>query len=188
MLKKIKIGLLHGINYIKKNLAIRIPCIYLIPKPQAIYLIPSIKCNSKCIMCSFWSKKDVTLSFKQWQKVIDNLYDWCGPYVKINISGGETLLPGVMHQVISYCIKKFPLTGIVSNGFLIDKKEAKKLIQKNFNNINISIDGNTKKTVNMIRGQPFAFKRSRNAIKYLVNEKNKQKNIQKLLLNLLLWD
>jgi MoaA/NifB/PqqE/SkfB family radical SAM enzyme len=100
---------------------------------------------------------------------------------EINIGGGEILLPGYMRQLIDYCRDKFPLTGIVSNGYLIDLKEAKRLIGKGFTNINISIDGFKKETVNLIRGQSFAYEKSRDAVKYLIQEKKRQKSKTKII-------
>jgi len=127
-------------------------------------------------MCLSWLNKTKGLSFKAWKKAINNIYkDW-GRYLKINISGGEVLLPGTMKKTIAYSVRKLPYTGITSNGFLVNKKVARWLISKNFSNINISFDGYTKKTVNLIRGRPFAYDKTRSAIKYLVDEKKRQKS------------
>jgi len=181
-LTKIKASLFHAINYLKKTVFVYTKLKIFTPKPQSIYLAPGAKCNSRCIMCLSWLKKTKTIPFRKWKIFIDNIYEDWSRYLKINISGGEVLLPGPMKKVVDYSVEKLPYTGITSNGFLIDKKMAQSLISKKFSNINISIDGNTDKTVNLIRGRPYAFIKSRSAISFLVKEKKKQNSLTKIII------
>jgi MoaA/NifB/PqqE/SkfB family radical SAM enzyme len=181
MFNKIQLVFYHAINYLKKIIYVRTNFKIFLPKPMSAYFITSTKCNSKCLMCNSWKVKLREVPLKSWKKAIDDLYNWCGPYLKINISGGEILLTKYSQEIMSYCRSKFPLTGIISNGYLINRKKAKELISHNFSNINVSLDGNSAKTVDRIRGQQKAFIRSRRAIEHLVKEKKKQKSKTKII-------
>lgn len=160
----------HCINYIKKSIYTVFPFNYFTPIPTSIYVVPSKRCNAKCIMCFNWREKNPPeLPFSVWKRVVDELAK-IAPYSKINVSGGEALLPGIVHDVAFYAVKKLPYTGIVTNGFLLDKKMIKKVVAAGFSNINISIDGNTEKTVNLIRGRKYAFRTTMDAMKILIEE------------------
>lgn len=167
---KIRALVWHGVNYIKRLLFVYIPWPLFVPLPTNIYITPTQLCNSKCIMCLSWrddGSKD--LSFSLWKKAVDTIAR-IAPYSKINISGGEILLPGLLHDIAFYTVKKLPYTGIVTNGFLIDRKMARKLIAAGFSNINLSIDGMRPETVNLIRGRRYAYATTQNAMKLLANE------------------
>lgn len=174
----------HAINYIKKVL-FRLYSTNrkeLLPIPSNIYIVPSRRCNAKCIMCMNWKeKKPFELPLKVWKRTIDELAR-IAPYSKINISGGETLMPGIVHDVAFYAAKKLPYTGIVTNGFLLDKKMVKKVVAAGFSNINVSVDGNTEKTVNMIRGREYAFSTTLNGMKMLVEEIKRTKSRTKVFI------
>lgn len=178
---KLSAGAFHLTNYLKKQLYLKTSLYFLTPAPQSIYLIPGTKCNSHCIMCLNWLNKTKQIPFNIWKKVIDDIKE-INQYIKINVSGGEIIMPGPMQQTALYSADKLLYTGITSNGFLIDKKMAKSLISKNFSNINISFDGITKKTVNLIRGQPFAYDKTKKAIVFLINERNRQKSKTKIII------
>ncbi|MCX6732994.1 MAG: radical SAM protein [Candidatus Roizmanbacteria bacterium] len=172
----------HGTNYIKKVLYSVIPLKIFIPIPSNIYIVPSKRCNAKCIMCLNWREKNPKeLSLKIWKKTIDELAR-IAPYSKVNISGGEILLPGLLREIAFYAVKKLPYTGIVTNGFLLDKKMVKKVVAAGFSNVNISVDGNTEKTVNMIRGREYAFKTSLLAMELLTKEIKKSKSHTKVII------
>jgi len=180
--KKVRAIVFHGMNYIKKWIFLwsgNNPLFF--PKPQIIYMTPDMRCNSRCLMCHAWKTCEKPLSFLYWKRIIDDIVSFLGPYTKVNISGGEIFYSPLMKKIIAYAIERLPYTGITSNGLLITKHLAKELIAKNFSNINISIDGNTEKTVNSVRGRNDAFERSRNAVRYLVYEKKKQHRETKII-------
>lgn len=177
---KLSAGTFHFINHLKKTLFLKTSLSFLTPTPQSVYLIPGSECNSHCIMCLNWLFKKKQIPFSIWKKVIDDI-NKLSPYTKINISGGEVLIPGEMLKTVNYSISKLPYTGITSNGFFIDKKMARSLVSKGFSNINISFDGITKNTVNLIRGRSFAYDKTKKAIVFLINERNQQKSKAKII-------
>lgn len=182
MIVTIKSVFWHGKNYLKKSIYSVTPLKWFTPIPSNIYIIPSQRCNAKCIMCLNWKEKEpLELPIELWKKAIDELAH-IAPYSKVNISGGEILLPGLLRDIAFYAVKKLPFTGIVTNGFLLDTKMAKELIAAKFSNINISVDGNTEKTVNTIRGREYAFKTTLHAMELLAKEIKKTKSHTKVII------
>lgn len=155
---------------------------YFLPKPINFYVVPTLKCNARCKMCFIWAQKDPELPFKYWKNVIDQIIEWCGSAAKINIAGGEILYSKMALRLLRYSAKKSFMTGLTSNGYLIDKRMSKKLIDLNLANINISLDGINDETVNFLRGRNDFFKRTLNAIKFLVEEKNRKKSSTKIII------
>lgn len=179
---KIRPLLWHGLNYIKRRIFSIFPLKIFTPIPSNIYIFPSQRCNAKCIMCLSWKEDGAgDLPLTVWKKAIDELAH-IAPYSKINISGGEILLPGLLCDVAFYAVKRLPYTGIVTNGFLLDKKMVQKVVAAGFSNINISVDGNTEKTVNMIRGRSYAFSTTLHAMEMLVDEIKKKKSHTKVFI------
>lgn len=62
--------------------------------PLNITLSPSPKCNSRCLTCNIWMKRENELNLEEWDKVLASLGQ--APYW-FTISGGEPLMyPGVV--------------------------------------------------------------------------------------------
>jgi len=181
-MKLIRIFFWHGWNLLKKNIYSVFFLDSFTPIPSNIYIIPSQRCNAKCIMCLNWREKTpLELSFETWQLVIDELA-YVAPYSKINISGGEILLPGLLQDIAFYAARRLPYTGIVTNGFLLNKEMVKKVVAAGFSNVNISIDGNSEKIVNMIRGREYAYKTTLKAMELLAKEIKRTKSHMKVII------
>lgn len=174
----------HTANYLKKEVfkVYSINSKWLVPIPSNIYIVPSRRCNAKCIMCMNWREKNpIELPLSVWKKAIDELAR-IAPYSKVNISGGEVLMPGIVRDVAFYAAKKLPFTGVVTNGFLLNNASVKKLVAAQFSNINISVDGNTEKTVNMIRGREYAFRTTLEGMRMVVEEIKRTHSHTKVLI------
>ncbi|MBI5356108.1 radical SAM protein [Candidatus Collierbacteria bacterium] len=153
-----------------------------IPKPINFYIVPTLRCNARCKMCFIWAQKDPELTYSYWRMAINQIVGWCGPAAKINIAGGEILYSSMAFKLLQYSARKSFMTGLTSNGYLIDKKMSVKLIGLNLANINISLDGINDKTVNFLRGRSDFFEKTINAIKFLVEERNKKMSRTKIII------
>lgn len=121
-------------------------------KPRGLGIALTNRCNLRCIMCSVWkepwdmpekSLKEITALFPYLERIL-----W---------QGGEVFLSPYFEDLFEE-ISAYPhiRQDINTNGLLIDKNWAKKLIKANANII-FSIDGITKETYEYIRkGAKFA--------------------------------
>src|SRR6266700_1863686 len=57
--------------------------------PLNLTLSPSPKCNSRCLTCNIWMKRENELTIEEWDKVLASLGQ--APYW-FTISGGEPLM------------------------------------------------------------------------------------------------
>lgn len=141
-------------------------------KPQSVYLMLTCRCNLKCKICTIWqyANKNSELKTKKIFDIIDQISSM--GINNIHFSGGEPLLRDDIFQILEYSKSKNLMTGLTTNGTLIDEKIAKHLCDC-VSHIQLSIDG-LEKTHDYIRGSG-AFKKTINGItliKKLRNNKN----------------
>lgn len=115
-------------------------------KPRGLAITLTNKCNIRCIMCSVWQATwDIP---KKTVKEITELF----PYLqRLFWQGGEVFLSPYFAELFEK-VSAYPhiRQDINTNGLLINKEWAKKLVQANVNII-FSIDGVTKETYEYIR-------------------------------------
>lgn len=141
-----------------------------ISKPTRIIFCVTLRCNIKCKQCAIWrmpSKDELTT--EEWKKVILDLRQWIGPY-RVQLAGGETFVRKDITEIISYATQNDVLTGVVSNGTLIDRELAKKIVASGLGYIHISVDGVTPETHNYIRGIEGLHAKTIAALGYLAEE------------------
>lgn len=112
--------------------------------PLNITLSPSPKCNSRCLTCNIWMKRENELNLAEWEKVLASL--GTAPYW-FTISGGEPLMfPHIVELAklaYKYCkpgIINIPTNGILRSGpdrvrAILEACPDSQLI------INLSLDG-----------------------------------------------
>lgn len=135
------------------------------PPPRYVIWDCSRRCNLGCSHCGATKERyDCELTTGQITVVIDEL-----AASKVNmfaVTGGEPFLRQDLLQVLSHAHHKGLVTGIATNGFLIDDSMAGKVKQAGVDSVQVSLDG-VEKTHNEIRGHPQSFARAVNAIQYL---------------------
>jgi len=122
--------------------------------PLHIFLELTYRCNLRCQFCqflhilkdySFEQLKKGELSLPEIKDVIDQIPSYC----LITLTGGEPLLKEDFIEIVKYATKRHKVH-IISNGTLIDKQMAKKLLRMGTNSliknglfwISISLHGN----------------------------------------------
>jgi radical SAM protein with 4Fe4S-binding SPASM domain len=108
-------------------------------------------CNLKCRMCPRLSpiKKDglSEMRFEQFKKIIDEVH-----FLRISLIGfGEPLLHKDILRMIDYAKSKNIRVHITTNGTLIDKRMALRIVSSKVDQLSFSIDGATPKTLESIR-------------------------------------
>lgn len=146
--------------------------------PSAIVVEITYSCNLRCKTCWFYGNSGIlkekaaaeSLNFEQLKKLADNV-SFYKPY--IYVTGGEPLINKATIPFINYAKKKGLVTGLVTNGTLLTKENAEKLIDADLDFITVSIDG-PEKIHNSIRGMD-CFNKTVQGIKNIVAAKNGKK-------------
>lgn len=112
--------------------------------PINITLSPSPKCNSRCLTCNIWMKRENELTLAEWDKTLASL--GTAPYW-FTISGGEPLMfPGIVELAkLAYKHCQPGIINIPTNGILNSGPERVRTILESCPNsqliINLSLDG-----------------------------------------------
>lgn len=127
-------------------------------------------CNLRCNMCGFWHyNSQPEINTHTVKRLISELAHIGSR--KIHLSGGEPLTRKDIFDIINWCIKLKVKTNLTSNGTLINKEVAKKLIKAGTRSISISLDGPDASTHDGIRGIKGVFKSAVKAIEFLTKER-----------------
>ena len=167
-------GIIYIKNYLLESLAIYFPKI--VPKPLYIGLSVGTVCNLKCKQCDIWkipSSPEKYLKTKGIKKILKDLRNWLGPF-RLVFTGAEPLIRKDIIEILEYASKNDIYTVITSNGWLIDKKIATKMVNSGVNVINISLDGSRDKTHDYLRGRKGSFERAIKSLDYLVEARDRE--------------
>jgi MoaA/NifB/PqqE/SkfB family radical SAM enzyme len=129
-------------------------------------------------MCNVWKEKvDVSkeLSLEELKKLVDEIADWGIDH--ISLAGGETLVRKEdVVELIKYASNKPHMRiDLITNGYLLNEKVCKKLLEANVSKISLSLDGAKKETHDFIRGRG-SFEKVIKAAKILVRLKKEVKS------------
>ena len=122
-------------------------------------------CNLKCAMCNHWREtREPPLSIERFRDVLTELAELgCR---KIHFSGGEPLLRPHVPNLVAHATQLGLRVTITTNGTLVDKEVAKRLVEAGLRGVNVSIDSPDRKLHDRIRGERGAFKKAAQAVKY----------------------
>ena len=116
------------------------------------------KCNLTCKHCYSQATEEAApdeLSTEESLKLVDDLARWgIGLLV---IDGGEPLCRDDFLEIVSHAASKGIMTGVGSNGTLIDRGMAQKMLEAGVQSVSISIDGIDAETHDPFRGKSGAF-------------------------------
>jgi MoaA/NifB/PqqE/SkfB family radical SAM enzyme len=139
-------------------------------KPTRIIFCVTLRCNIKCQQCAIWRMPNTDeLTTEEWKEVIRGLRKWLGPY-RVQLAGGETFVRKDITDIIGYATENDVLTGVVSNGTMINRELAKKIVGSGLGYIHISVDGLNADTHDHIRGIPGIHAKTLKALDYLTDE------------------
>ncbi|CAG0934926.1 Putative mycofactocin radical SAM maturase MftC [Thermoflexales bacterium] len=122
-------------------------------------------CNLKCAMCNHWREtREPPLSITRFREVLAELAELgCR---KIHFSGGEPLLRPHVPDLVAHATQLGLRTTLTTNGTLVDKEMAKRLVEAGLRGVNVSIDSPDRKLHDQIRGERGAWKKAAQAVKY----------------------
>ncbi len=140
--------------------------------PHWIYTSLSHRCTYHCQMCGVVNiLKGYELPIDTVKRSLDDISSWNWDSI-VTITGGEPFLRKDIFEIIQYAVEKNVKVECISNGSLIDKKLANKIITSGLQNIAVSLDGAREETHDYIR-EKGAFKKAVDALRYLVEFKKK---------------
>jgi len=136
-------------------------------KPTSIHLSITNKCSLKCKQCDIWKNQhNNEMSTDEIKQVISDLKRWLGSFT-LNLAGGEPFTRRDIFDIIDYSTKNQVEVSITSNGYLINKNIAERILESGLKSLNISLDGINPKTHDYIRNKTGCFKRVMKSIGYL---------------------
>jgi radical SAM protein with 4Fe4S-binding SPASM domain len=127
-------------------------------KPRLVFWELTKGCNLRCIHCrasatELSSPND--LSTQAAHDIIDQIAEVSSPILVL--SGGEPLFRSDIFQLARYATDKGLRVALATNGTLVTKQVAKKIVDSGVKRVAISLDGSDALTHDAFRGIPGAF-------------------------------
>jgi hypothetical protein len=129
-------------------------------------------CMLKCKMCQKWKEDSGTKgisqpTIEQWKVFIRQLRDLVDEGFEIDFGGGEALMHKDTLELVSYAKGLGFKTTIASNGYLIDEKMAKRIVDSGLDSLVLSLDSLKPEIHDSMRGVSGVASRVLNAIEFL---------------------
>ena len=132
-------------------------------KPLYVKIKVNYGCNLKCEMCKHWREtREAPIPMGRFKEVIGELAELgCQ---KIHFSGGEPMLRPQLPDLIELAAGLGIRVTLTTNGTLVDKVKAKRLVEAGLRGVNVSIDSPIRKMHEKIRGVEGSFKLTTRAV------------------------
>jgi len=136
--------------------------------PFRIICEVTYRCNAHCMHCYAPTPHPYTLTeltLEEWKQIFKDMSD-LGAF-RVIFTGGEPLLREDLFEMIRFCHELGLLTFLETNGSLIDRKSAQKLVDAGINIVNISINRSTADQYDVFSGYKGLFNKAVNALEML---------------------
>jgi radical SAM protein with 4Fe4S-binding SPASM domain len=135
-------------------------------KPLYVKIKLVYGCNLRCEMCNHWrERREKPLPIGEFITLLDELASLgCR---KVHFSGGEPFLRLRLIELIEHTVELGMRATLTTNGTLIDKELAKRLVQSGLRGVNISIDSPVRKVHDRVRGVDGAWKKACKSVRYM---------------------
>lgn len=122
-------------------------------------------CNLKCEMCKHWhGAREAPLSMERFQELVSELAELgCR---KLHFSGGEPLLRPRVPELTEHAAGLGLRVNLTTNGTLVDKEMAKRLIVAGLRAVNVSLDSPERSIHDQVRGERGAWKLTTRAVEH----------------------
>lgn len=178
---------IYAKNYFLETLAIYFPKI--VPKPLYVGFSVGTLCNLKCKQCDLWKVKSDPkkyLTAKQIKRIFEQLREWLGPF-KLTFTGAEPFIRKDILEIVSYAADNGIYTVVTTNGWLVDRKLAKKIVKSGLDVFNVSLDGVKSSTHDALRGKKGVQQKAIGALR-LVKKVKKNKKTPAIYINTVVMD
>lgn len=138
-----------------------------------LLLFLTYRCTSRCKTCNMWQResasKKMEMDWPQWKKILQNFHE--NGIKTVEIFGGDALLrKSVIYNVIQFCTDHDIETYFPTNGILMDKETAEKLVKAGLNTIYFSLDDVAEES-DLIRGVSDSFDKVKQALENILEAK-----------------
>jgi MoaA/NifB/PqqE/SkfB family radical SAM enzyme len=126
---------------------------YLPAKPIDVLCEITYICNLACPTCFRWTSKpdEHELNADEWRDVIRKLKTWLGTF-NLTFTGGEPFLRQDLLDIVKFAADNGIITNVVSNGSLIDKALARKIVDSGLDGLCLSLNSLKRHIHNETRG------------------------------------
>lgn len=180
---------LRLINLLRQSVlrAVSVWTSFSLVKPQFVSLEIEDRCCLKCKHCDIWKKspQNSRLSLDEQKIIVKKLSDWLGQFY-LNFDGGEPFLNNNIFKLAKYAAKLGAKTRVSTNGVLIDKKMAQKIIDSEMFCVMFSLDSSKPEVHDWVRGVKGTHEKAVRAIKVLNKLRKDQKSKIRLTVNTVL--
>ncbi len=160
-------------------------------KPSQVFIWFKPICNLRCKQCGIWKENKKNMgggfSYQNAEKIIYKLNDWLGSDFTLNFLGGELFLYKKFLSLVQLSDKLGIRTSVTTNGSLIDKSMARKIVFSGLSYIAVSLDSVDPKIHNKQRGLSNLHQQVMEAIKHLVSTKIETYRPLKIFINSLIF-
>jgi hypothetical protein len=131
---------------------------YLPSKPLDVICEISYVCNLECPTCFRWTAKpdEHELTAEQWKAALLKLKQWLGTF-NLTFTGGEPFLRKDILDIFRFAADHGIVTGVVSNGSLIDQDLARRIVASGLDGLTLSLNSMVPEIHNKTRGTNGAF-------------------------------
>jgi len=138
--------------------------------PSRVMFELTYRCNFRCLHCYLAPDKKKELNTQEVFSILDQLKD-AGTF-HIGFTGGEPFLRRDIFQILDHAQRCGFRISLLTNGFLINRDNAKKLavLAPSLNRVDISVLGANPKTFEEITGVKGSFHKVMDAIRFLKKE------------------
>ncbi|HTY44438.1 MAG TPA: radical SAM protein [Patescibacteria group bacterium] len=134
-------------------------------------LIVTENCSLRCKICHIWKhhKPDELVSLEEYAGFLRSLRDFTGKDTQIQFVGGEPLLKKRITELISLAAHQGFCTTMTTNGFLLDREMADRLISSGLHTLGFSLESMTPGTHDFLRGVPGVHAKVMDALDYFAS-------------------
>jgi MoaA/NifB/PqqE/SkfB family radical SAM enzyme len=131
---------------------------YFPAKPLDVICEITYICNLACPTCFRWTSKpdEHELNLEEWKTVLVKLKAWLGTF-NLTFTGGEPFLRKDLLDIFKFASEIGLVTTVVSNGSLIDKTLARKIVASGLDGLCLSLNSLTPEVHNKTRGTDASF-------------------------------
>ncbi len=129
-------------------------------RPANFNLIPTLRCNARCVMCHLYKKREPDLDADVIERALGAIRGWLGSSFFVNISGGEPLMHKDIHRLVAFCRRNDIRPKIGTNGLLLDPQTCDRLAEAGLEYLSVSVDSLRPEVHDSLRGVPGALDRA----------------------------